>query len=128
MNSVAPILFSNIPKKDPIGLFKGGETDYKETVRMLKFRNEDVAVASNLPKTKVRYDQKMPAELKQRITEWAIAISLVASFFNDVDKTMLWFQAPNPMLGNVSPRDMIRLGRFKKLFKFIQTALDENQR
>jgi hypothetical protein len=40
---------------------------------------------------------------------------------------MLWFKVPNPLLGDVAPRDMIRFGRYKKLLKFIQSALEENQ-
>jgi hypothetical protein len=70
----------------------------------------------------------MPAELRERLIEWATAINLVANFFGDGDKALLWFQTPNPLLGNMTPRDMIRVGRFKKLLKFIQTALDENIR
>ena len=40
-------------------------------------------------------------------------------------KTKLWFQTPNPMLGNVSPRDMIRLGRYNKLVRFVTQAMEE---
>ncbi len=42
-------------------------------------------------------------------------------------KTLLWFRTPNPMLGNATPRIMIRMGRFKKLLTFIQTALEESK-
>ena len=68
----------------------------------------------------------MPAELKERLTEWATVLNLVEGFFNNQDKTLLWFTIPNPLLGGMSPRDMIRVGRFRKLLNFIQTALDEN--
>ena len=121
-------LFNNIPRNDVLGFFKNGEPQYKRPVEFLRFKKDDVAVATNTPKSSIRYDQKMPEELKERLTEWATAINLVASYFEDTDKTMLWFQVPNPLLGNVSPRDMIRLGRFKKLYKFIVSALDENRR
>ncbi|HLX52475.1 MAG TPA: MbcA/ParS/Xre antitoxin family protein, partial [Aquella sp.] len=60
--------------------------------------------------------------------EWATAINLVAEFFNDPNKTMIWFKTPNPQLGDMSPRDMIRIGRFKKLFSFIQSALNDNKK
>ena len=76
----------------------------------------------------VRYDQKMPEELRERLIEWATAINLVANFFGSGEKAILWFQTANPLLGNMTPRDMIRVGRFKKLLKFIQTALEENRR
>jgi hypothetical protein len=65
----------------------------------------------------------MPEDLRLRLTEWATALNLVAEFFKDQDKTILWFTIPNPLLGDIAPRDMIRVGRFKKLLKFIQTAL-----
>lgn len=86
-------------------------------------------MAANVPVYSVRYEpQKMPIELKERLTEWAVALNLVAGFFKDQEKTILWFNIPNPLLGGMSPKDMIRVGRFKKLLNFIQTALDENQR
>ncbi len=77
----------------------------------------------------VRYDEKIPTELHERIKEWAILLNLVAEHFKgDATKTTLWFTTPNPLLGNISPRDMIRFGRYKKLFKFIFNALAENKR
>jgi hypothetical protein len=85
-----------------------------------------VSAATGIPKNVIRFDDKMRADLEERIREWAVAISLVAAFFKNYDKTFLWFQTPNPLLGNVAPRVMIRIGRFKKLLKFIQIALNEN--
>jgi uncharacterized protein (DUF2384 family) len=69
----------------------------------------------------------MPKELQERLMEWAVALNLVAQFFNDEQKTVLWFRTPNPLLGDMTPRDMIRVGRFRKLVRFIQTALSENE-
>jgi hypothetical protein len=40
-------------------------------------------------------------------------------------KTKLWLQTPNPMLGNASPRDMIRFGRYNKLLRFVTQAMEE---
>jgi len=52
--------------------------------------------------------------------------NLVAEFFDgDPVKTALWFRTPNPMLGDMSPRDMIRYGRYKRLQKFILEAREE---
>jgi hypothetical protein len=48
----------------------------------------------------------------------------MAGYFNgDKAKTALWFRVKNPALGGVSPRDMIRYGRYKKLELFIRNAL-----
>ena len=121
-------LFDNIPETDYFHLFPDGNPDVKKVVELLEYQKKDVSVATGIPEKSIRFDKKMPADLKERVREWAIAINLVGNYFQDEHKTMLWFQVANPLLGNMSPRDMIRIGRFKKLLKFIQTALDENGR
>jgi hypothetical protein len=131
MASTSPSFFRTVPQKDYFHLFNkeglSNKVDGEKLVKLLNYKKEDVSVATNTPITSVRFDNKMPAELKQQLTKWAIALNLVAGFFNDQDKTILWFCIPNPQLGGMSPSDMIRVGRFKKLLIFIQTALDENQ-
>jgi len=123
-----PAFFANAPKEDTFHLIDDqGRPDAKKIVEGLTFRNEDVAVAADIAKTKVRYDEKMPPELRVRLIEWATAINLVGQYFRDFKNTMVWFHTSNPMLGNQRPRDMIRIGRYQKLLKFIQTALAENQ-
>lgn len=130
MALVQPSLFRTVPAKDYLHLFNNNGVPIGEkVVELLKYKKADVSVAANVPVASVRYEpSKMPAELKERLTEWATALNLVAGFFNDNQKTVLWFCMPNPLLGGMSPRDMIRVGRFKKLLNFIQSALDENQR
>ena len=121
-------LFKTIPDQDYLGLFPSEGTDYQKVVKLLEFRKNDVARASNISVQSVRYDPpKMPKELQERLIEWAIALSLVAQFFKDEQKTVLWFKTPNPLLGDMTPRDMIRVGRFRKLRRFIQNALSENE-
>jgi len=119
-------LFQNVPEKDTFHFFKGAEPNCSRVLEVLNFKKEDVAKAADVPLSSVRYDEKMPAELLERMREWALALALVGEFFNDFDKTTLWFRVPNPLLGGIAPRDMIRIGRFKKLLKYIQTALNQN--
>jgi len=122
-------LFETVPKEDYLTLFPSGDTDYEKVVDLLDFRKKDVARASNVALHSVRYDPpKMPRELQDRIQEWAVALNLVAQFFGDEQKTVLWFKTPNPLLGDIAPRDMIRIGRFKKLRQFILQALSENEK
>ena len=128
MGATAKALFNSVPKEDTFNLYNDGQVDGKKVVDFLKYKKKDVAVATGVSPKSVRYDSKMPAELAARLTEWAVAINLVGNHFKDEHKTMLWFQTVNPLLGNVSPQAMIKAGRFKKLLKFIQTALDENAR
>jgi hypothetical protein len=121
-------LFETVPKEDYLSLFSSGGTDYERVVDLLDFRKKDVARASNVALQSVRYDPpKMPKELQDRIQEWAVALNLVAQFFRDEQKTVLWFKTPNPLLGDIAPRDMIKIGRFKKLRQFILQALSENK-
>ncbi len=121
-------VFNTVPKDDYLALFAGGRTDYQKVVELLDFKKRDVAKASNIPYSSVRYDKRMPTELQERIREWATALALVAQYFKDAQKTILWFQVRNPLLGDIAPREMLRVGRFKKLHKFILDALSENER
>jgi len=52
---------------------------------------------------------------------------LVTEFFKgDNDKAYVWLYTANPNLGNISPFDMMAMGRVEKLKKFVITSLEEN--
>ncbi len=120
--------FLNIPNKDYLGLLDGTEARPQKVMRILEFKKPDVAKATGIKSKSIRYDNKMPKLLKNRLREWAILMNLVAQFFEgNAEKTTLWFVTPNPMFGNISPRDLIRFGKYKKLLKFILDARDENK-
>jgi len=68
----------------------------------------------------------MPAQIRERFEEIANTINLVAQAFDgDIEKTVAWFKARNPLLGDVSPKEMIRLDRYERLRKFIINAMVE---
>lgn len=72
-------------------------------------------------------DQKIPKDVLDRLMEIANVCGLVAQFFKgDAAKTALWFKTQNPLLGSLSPRDVIRYGRYEKLRRFVMDALEEN--
>ena len=49
--------------------------------------------------------------------------NLVAEYFDgDAQKVALWFELRNPQLGNISPRNMIRGDRYKRLLNFVLEA------
>lgn len=129
MDSFPPsTLFGSVPDRDVFGIFQENLVpDSKKIADLLDYKKRDVARAVNVGEKSIRFDERMPKEVQDRIREWGVALNLVADHFQDKDKTVLWFRTPNPMLGDVSPRDMIRMGRFKKLLRFIQTALQENR-
>ena len=93
-------------------------------VPMLK-ASEDTNMRSPVTdRSAVRYDGHIPDQVRVRLEEIAATINLVAKQFDgDTAKTASWFKARNPLLGDVSPRDMIRLGRYQRLRSFIMQAM-----
>lgn len=48
-------------------------------------------------------------------------------YYGDYEKMNLWLKIENPMLGHIAPSRMLRTPSLRrKLVKFINTALDEN--
>ena len=76
-------LFNTVSHKDFMHLFSADEVIGGNVVKILNYKKGDISVATKVPLNSIRYDEKMPSELKERLTEWAIAINLVAEFFND---------------------------------------------
>lgn len=119
-------VFNTIPEHNYLNFFDGATIQLKSVVNFLALNQRDVARATGVPKNSVRYDEKMPAELRERFLQIALVAELVAEHFRgDIHKTALWFKIRNPLLGNMSPRDMIRFGRFEKVRKLIQDAMAE---
>lgn len=128
MGALSQNVFSNIPKHDYLSLLEKGEARASQVIGFVGFRKDDISKATGVPPSSIRYDERMPQILKDRLREWANLFNLVAQFFEgDPTKTAIWFKTSNPMLGNISPRDMIRFGRYQKLLKFILNALSENK-
>jgi hypothetical protein len=119
-------IFGTVASKDYLAYQKEG--DYKKVIDFLNFNQKDISMASGVSKASVRFDVKIPSAVKERIEEWANIINLVAGHFNgDLEKTHLWFVTSNPLLGDIAPRDMIRIGRYQKLFKFIVNSIQAHK-
>lgn len=115
-------ILNSIPQTDYLNLFKGNTP--KNVVHFLELTQNDVSKALGIPKKSIRYDDNIPKELARRLEEIAVICELVAGYFDgDIKKTALWFQIRNPALGGISPKDMIRFGRYQKLEKFVRNAL-----
>jgi uncharacterized protein (DUF2384 family) len=121
-------LFSTVPQ-DHLSLFKREKPNYPQVVEFLSLRKEEVARATGIAPSSIRYDEKIPKDLAETLLHWAVLFNRVAEHFKgDIRKTALWFNIPNPMLGNISPKDMIRLGRYKKLLNFVIQSIEENNK
>jgi hypothetical protein len=83
----------------------------------------DLSKLTGVAKSSVRFDAHVPVPVAEYLRELANIANLVAEFFEgDSQKVGLWFELSNPMLGNLSPRDMIRVGRHKRLLNFVLEA------
>ncbi len=118
-------LFDTVPD-DLLHFGHGHSFDAKRVPSLLGLKKEDVSRLASVSVKSVRYDDAMPEQVRERLEEIASTINTVARAFDgDPEKTSAWFRARNPMLGDVSPRDMIRLGRYGRLRKFIINAMME---
>jgi len=121
-------IISNISQREYLPFRDSeGELNYREVVDFLGLDKNAVSKIAGVSKQSVRYDHKIPREVREHLNQISNICQLVAEFFEgDPEKTSLWFSTPNPMLGDVSPRDMLRFGRYKKLLKFIVNAREES--
>ena len=121
-------LFRNLPDRDWVEFGEGDRFDAKKVYEWLSLKKSDVSRITDVAQTSVRWDSAMPEIMRDRLEEIAVVINSVAQVFDgDLAKTALWFRTRNPMLGDVAPRDMIRLGRFDRLRRFIINAMTEHR-
>ena len=119
-------LFNNLPKGDPLGFGTGGKFRPDKVRDFLQLKKDEVSRLADVSTKSVRFDAAIPAAVFERLEEIALTCNMVAEAFDgDADKTALWFRTKNPMLGDVSPRDMIRLRRFDRLRRFIIGAMTD---
>src|SRR3954463_7148267 len=118
---VRPSIAGHIARKDLLGLYQeGGHPDYKRIADLVQLSKSDLSKLTGVAKASVRFDANIPAPVAERLRELANIANLVAEFFEGgVNKVSLWFELPNPMLGTLSPRNMIRAGRYKRLLNFV---------
>lgn len=121
-------IFDSVPN-DLFHFGSGAAFDAKRVPSLLGLKKEDVSRLASVSVKSVRYDGAIPEQMRDRLEEIASTINMVGQAFGgDTEKTTLWFLARNPMLGDVSPRDMIRLGRYERLRKFIINAMMDRSR
>jgi hypothetical protein len=128
-STVRPSLFATVPSRDYLLFWQSGRFQPQRVARFLDLTRDDVARISGVAAASVRFDRKAPRDLLERLTEVAAICTLVAEFFaGDVTKCALWFRTPNPLLGEISPRDMIRLGENEKLRSLVMGAISAQSR
>ncbi len=108
---------------DVLGFYSQGSPDYKRVADLVRLSKEDLSKIAKVAKASVRFDEAIPSAVAERLREIANIANLVAEYFGgDERKVGLWFELPNPMLGSISPRTMIRGNRYKRLLNFVLDA------
>jgi hypothetical protein len=121
-------LFRTVADKDYLGFWANNTLKPREVADFLDFDKRDIAKVAHVAPASVRFDEKIPKEVLDRLQEIANICALVAQHFDgNVAKTALWFKTKNPLFGNIAPRDMIRYGRYEKLRRFVVDAIAENE-
>ena len=123
-------IFDTVSRRDPLELWPNDSDapDYQRVTELVDLSRSDVSKVAGVAKQSVRYDNRIPEAVRKRLDEIANICTLVGEFFDgDAHKTALWFRTANPMFGNISPRDMIRFGRYKKLLNYILEARQQNR-
>lgn len=101
----------------------GQHFDAKRVAEWLSLDKQEVSRIASVSPASVRYDVNIPKAVRERLEEIGNIANMVTSFFNgDAAKAALWFRTKNPMLGDISPRDMVRLGRFDRLRRYVVEA------
>jgi Protein of unknown function (DUF2384). len=59
--------------------------------------------------------------------QYQASLKAVNAYFNDLEKAALWMNMQNPLLGNVTPISMLKVGRFDKLQKFIYDQIGDDK-
>ncbi len=120
-------LFGTVADKNYLGFWANETLNARDVVDFLDLNKRDIAKVADVAPASVRYDEKIPKDVLERLQEIANICELVAQHFTgDVRKTALWFKTKNPLFGNIAPRDMIRYGRYERLRRFILDAIAEN--
>lgn len=116
---------------DPWG-FHSGDSFHPELVpqlleKYLDLPKRDMSRIAEVPKSELEQIDDLPPLVLQRLEEIAQTMTDVANFFGgDIVRTVQWFKTQNPRLGDISPRDMIRMGKANRLRMFIVSSMSEN--
>lgn len=114
-------LFKTVAQQDYIGISKAG---IKAVIEFLNLDEYDISKTCGLSKKRTTQTSRLPRHAQETLEEIGDTINITTSFYEgDLSKTAMWFRTPNPMLNDLTPRDMVRFGMHEKLRKFIIDAV-----
>lgn len=119
-----PTLFNTVPQRDYLQFWQSGLFQPQRVARFLGLGKSELAVLAGVAPTSVRFDDKAPRVLRERMMDLAATCALVAEAFDgNATQTQLWFMTANPQLNNLSPCDLLRRGDREALQRQVTAAL-----
>jgi hypothetical protein len=117
-------LFGTVPQQDYLQFWQSGLFQPQRVARFLGLSKSELAVLAGVAPASVRFDDKAPRVLRERMMDLAATCALVAEAFGgNTIKTKLWFLTANPQLNNLSPCELLRRGDREALQRQVVAAL-----
>jgi predicted nucleotidyltransferase len=117
-------LFQTVSRGDPLGFWADRALDAGRVAHFLGLDRNELARIGGVAATSVRFDSKIPAQLRARLEEIGNTLSLVAEHLQDDGaRTSQWLRTRNPLLGEASPLELIRTGGYERLRRHVMDAL-----
>jgi hypothetical protein len=118
-------LFATVPARDYLQFWQAGLFQPQRVARFLGFSKPELARIAGIAPASVRFDDKAPRILRERLMEMAATCELVAQAFEgNTTKTALWFMTPNPELDGRAPCDLLRRGQRDILQRRVSEAIN----
>ena len=125
---MAPIsrssLFNTVAERDHLQFWQSGLFQPQRVAKFLGLTKSELAALAGVAPASVRFDEKAPRVLRERMMDLAATCALVAEAFDgNATKTKLWFVTCNPQLDNLSPCDLLRRGDREALQRQVMAAI-----
>jgi Protein of unknown function (DUF2384) len=121
-------LFNTVPQHDYLQFWQSGLFQPQRVARFLGLSKGELALLAGIAPASVRFDDKAPRVLRERMMDLAATCALVAeAFAGNATLTKLWFVTSNPQLDNRSPCDLLRRGEREALQRQVMAALADQR-
>jgi len=117
-------LFDTVARRDYLQFWQSGLFQPQRVARFLGLTKHELAQLAGVAPASVRFDDKAPRVLLERLMDVASTCALVAEAFDgNATKTAIWFMTPNPQFNNLSPAELLRRGEREMLQRKVVQAI-----